>query len=618
MVLFLMASFLLPYLLSNIGNYITNGFDFTIQGLGYFKSVKYLVSTKFLMQIYFLTESCVLLCILYFYINTSGKISSTELMHITDQIQIPIAVGQGQHGTSRFLTEEEKEEIFELFISSERSTDENLGLVVGKVKKKKEPEKIYCIADDCHSIIIGATRAGKGRNCILQTIWLRGLCGGSMVICDPKGELYSYTHKYLKENGIKTITFDLREPLKGTHFNYMESINLAVKMNDIPKAIDYAWDLVSVLVGVPKGEPLWTNGESAAIAAAILVVALEAPEEYRNLTNVYYFLANMCKTDDYGTMPISAYFKTLPDTHPAKGIFAVAELAPERTRGSFFTSALATLRLFTNWNIADMTSKSEFELKDIAKEPTALFIIVPDEKTTLYPLVSLFINLLYVDLVDLANCHGGRVPVPVDFYLDEFGNLPAIPGFGGMLSVGAGRGLRFTLVLQDYQQLHKAYEKDADNIKGNCAVTIYLRTPTPKTLEELSKRTGTYTVQVSSGSSSGSIKQSNVNYSSNVNMQSRPLLYPDEIGRIERPYSLIFYAGKYPGIFYAPDLSEYRANEDFGMGDKTHNLKLIQRRSSERKERNREELKLWGIWNESIESESDESEENGKRVSFLD
>lgn len=571
------------------------------------------------IKIFIILECFVLLMIFALLTSSWTSIGSAEVKEIIPGIITPAAVGQGQHGTSRFLTQDEKERIFFKVVFSKDKIDQrdkNLGLVL-EMKKKGKKEIIICIEDDRHSIIIGATRSGKSRRAILQTIWLRSLVKKSMVISDPKGELYLYSCKYLESMGINTIAVDFRQPLKSVHYNYMRFINDAIDQNDIPKAIDYTWDLVSVMVGVPKGEPLWTNGESAVIAAAILVVSIEAPKDYRNLTNVYYFIAFMCESNEYGEMPINEYFATLPETHPARGVFAVAKISPDRTRGSFFGSALATLRLFTNWNIADMTSKSDFDVETIGKEPTAVFLIIPDEKTTLYSLVSLMVNQIYVKLVEVANLYGGRVPCEVEFELDEFGNFPEIPGFGTMLSVGAGRGLRFNIVLQDFQQLEKKYKDDYENIKGNCQNTLYLRSTSLKTQEEISKKTGTYTVQVNNNSSSVSGNRiKNISFSDSASMQSRALLMPDEIGRIESPYSLDLHSGNFPSIMHSPDLSKYKANHLLGLGDEKFNRKLCMERDRNREERERAELKLWGIWNNYVTSENIKTD--NETVSFLD
>ena len=280
---------------------------------------KLIFSSKVFIQLFCLLEISIILYLLYLF-EDHQKIGMTKMQKITDTIEIPVAVGQGQHGTARFLNKAEKEDLFKIVeyepqknISKENLG--NLGLVIGMEIQKNHQERISCIDDDMHSIIIGATRSGKSRGIILESIWMRGKTGGSMIISDPKGELYLYTNQYLEEQGYNVIPLDFRQPLKSKKYNYLGNINQSIVQGDIPKAIDQTWDLVSVLVGQPKGEPLWTNGESAVIAAAILAVAMEAPKECRNMTNVYYFLSNMCKQkDEFSEMPITKYFRTLDET----------------------------------------------------------------------------------------------------------------------------------------------------------------------------------------------------------------------------------------------------------------------------------------------------------------
>lgn len=565
-----------------------------------------------------------------------GKVGQTDTIKVTDNIEIPVAVGRGQHGTSRFMTEEEKDKIFFSIIydikkgvvNSLDVKKRNVGIVVGMERIGKR-EIVKCVSTDKNTIMIGATRSGKGRRSLIESIYFRSFSGRSMVVVDVKGELYLYLNEFLKSQGYETVAFDLREPKKSRYHNYMKEINKAVDDGDIPTAIDKAWDLVSVMVGIPKGEPLWTNGECSVIASVILLISMEAPQEYRNCTNVYYFISNMCKADNQGKMPITEYYETLDDSHPAKGLFDVAEVSPEKMRGSFFGMALTTLRLFTNWNVADITSESDFDINELGQKKMALFIIVHDEKTTYYPLITLLINQIYVSLVEFASKCGGRLPVEVDYVWDECGNSPPAPSLGTMVSAGLSRGIRFCLVLQDYEQLQKKYKDDHGNIKANCMVTIYFKSIDIKTREELSKRTGTYTIEVNSVSSSTNGKSlSGSNFSSSVNMQSRALLTQDEIGRIEKPYSLVFDEGNYPAIFNSPDLSEYHLNKALGLGDEEHNRNVIFERNNARPEHEIRPMQLWGVWND-FKARNDEAElyddfkekassTKKERVSFLD
>ena len=316
---------------------------------------------------------------------------------------------------------------------------------------------------------------------------------------------------------------------------------------------------------------------------------------YQNLTNVYYFLAEMCKTVN-GKMPMELYLKNLPDDHPAKGLLAIADVAPSRTKGSFYTAALTTLRLYTNPLIYDMTCKSDFKLSDVGKEKTAVYIILPDERTTYYPLASLLVNQIYTALVQEADSRGGRLARRANFILDEFGNFLKLPDFGAKLSVGAGRGLRFYLFLQGICQLDDKYGREiASIIKANCQAWIYLQANDMETLEEVSKKLGKYTTSTYSLGSS-TARYSAPSGSQNMSLIGRELLMPDEVRRIQRPYILLI-TQHHPAMMTAPDISQYRFNALFGMGEPEHNRLLRAERASKRAARNIvKDMQLWNIW----------------------
>lgn len=561
--------------------------------------------------------------VVYLSVSAKPNIGNVEQMKVTDDIYIPVPAGNGQHGAERFLKEREKEELFAVFEFSGKEQLETKGGIVVQMRKKGDKEIILYLPDDIHTLIIGATRSGKTRRVLLITLWLQIMSGISVVVSDVKGELYYYTSPYAEDNGYKTYAIDLRSPEKSIHYNFLQPIIDAVKDNDMAKAVDYTWDIVSVLVGQQKGDPLWYNGETATIAAVILIIVYDAPREYQNLTNVYYFLANMCTPDQYGNMPINTYLDMLPDTHPAKGVFKMAGIAPVKTRSSFFTSALGTLRLFTNPNVAEMTSRSDIDLKDIGREKSIVYMIIPDEKKTLYPLVSILVTQIYMLQVEVANEYGLRLPVETDYDLDEVGNFPTIPVLGNILSAGASRGVRANLVIQDYQQLESKYKEDFKNIKTNCQCKIYLKSDDNETLKSISESLGKYTVEVSSASTSTQVdKKTNINYSSSASLTGRALIEQSELKRIKPPYALCMMTGEYAGINVLPDLSEYRLNHIYGLGDKEHNNRIILEREAQRKRNLVGEIKLWEVWKhyqivESLEGDSNYDKAQQERISFL-
>lgn len=575
-------------------NFGTFDFDFN-----YLRCWKLLVTQKNRLVLCGLYAVCILLIYLYESSMEAPKSVQTATVQVTHNIEIPVAVGNGQYGNARFQTEDEKRETYSEYVVN--NDEKPTGGIVVEQNKVGGKEIIRYLTDPIHAIILAATRRGKTRRVFLPTIWLNILAGVNMAITDCKGEIYLFTHLFAKVMGYTERVFDLRDPDMGQQYNYMQQVVKYLEDGDISEATEKTWDLVSVLVGEAKGEKIWNDGECSTIAAAIMIVAQDAPENCKNLTNVYYFLAYMCEPDpETGEMPINTYIERLPDNHPAKAAFQVAKIAPYRTRSSFFTSALATLRLFTDWKIADMTSQSDYDLSTLDDQKTITYIIVPDEKETRYSLAALYINQLYVAAMDIAAKKGGSLDRRMEFILDEFGNFPPIPGMGSMMSAGAGRNVFFRLVLQDYQQLKKNYPEDYGNIRGNADLTIYLGSTDHDTLQEISKDCDTYTVEVGNvgTSANDSRKRDGVNYSAGSSMTSRYLLYPSDVGKIEAPDALVLYGSKHPAIMYLPDLSEYQANDDFGLGDQEYNKQLMIQRSQERLRRKVVAPALWGVWKE--------------------
>lgn len=489
------------------------------------------------------------------------------------------------------------------------------GLVIGMKRLRGGKEMFYFIGDDTHLIGIGATRSGKSRTLVIQSICFLALAGESMIISDLKGELNQYTGTFLKRLGYNVIILDFKNPLKSDRYNLLQPIIDAIDEDNIPKATECVWDLVGILVGDAKGEKIWNNGEASTIACAIMSVVYDNREgegrKHQTLTNVYYFIAEMCKPIGKN-IPIVEYVKVLPDNHPAKPLVAISEIAPERTRGSFYTAALTTLKLFTSSYINSMTMASDYNPKDLGRKKTALFMVLPDERTTYYSIASLLVLQHYIQLVNESDSRGGRLKNRVNFILDEFGNFAAIPSFDTLLTVGGGRGMRFNLFLQGFAQMESKYdEKVAKTIKGNCQVWDYLQTNSPETLKEISEKLGNYTVSTYSLSSQSS-KYQTPSSSASVNLTGRALLMTNEIAQIDRPYSLIT-SKENPAIMYSPDLSKWNFNTMLGLGNKKHNEKVRDYREKQRIERmtkkEAEKIELWSecwrYWQKVCESLQD-------------
>lgn len=532
------------------------------------------------------------------YLMVEDQPYKADMFEVTPEIRTPVPVGQGQHGSAKWLKEKEYRKYFDLcVINAETKEVKEGGLVIGKKDLKNGKEQLYYIGNDTHTISLGSTRSGKTRHEVLETIGFCGLAGESMLITDIKGELYDYTALFLQDLGYEVHVVDYDEQELSDDNNPLQPVIDNIDASDIPGAIDAAWDIVSQMVGEPKGERIWTDGECSAIAGAIIAVCYDNRngefQKYRNLTNVYHFLVEMC-TPIGDLIPLNFYRATLPENHPARAIFAVANIAPSRTRSSFYTAALMTLRLFTNPNLYQLTKSSSFRLEDMGKRKMALFIILPEDRSTYNSIATLLISQTYSQLSRLAKQNGGRLPNRVEMIWDEAGNFAKIPDFTQMLTVAGGKGIRFHLFLQDYAQLDTQYDKDAaKTIRNNCETKVYLRSADEETREIISKDLGDYTTK---GYSLNYNRQRANESSSNSNLVGRRLLTAEEVGRIKRPYSLVMRTSFYPAIMYAPDLSQWSFNERFGMGDEEHNRKLRMQRHSERKKHEISGIELWGIW----------------------
>lgn len=455
--------------------------------------------------------------------------------------------------------------------------------------------KYYHISTDTHTVIVGATRSGKSRRIGLPSIALMSSFDENLVITDPKGELFLYTGDFLEKQGYEVIALDFIEFAKSNRYNFLKPIIDAVNDNDIPLAVNRTRDIVSMLMSSSaKGrvsEPIWENGERAVLTCGILAVVYEnkASPKYQNLTNVYHFLGTMCK-DDRGKIPLVDYLEGLDIRHPARASIAISDVAPGKTRASFYASALSRLELFTDINMYNMSSETDYDIYDYDKK-RAIFLIFPDYKTTYHRICALFIYQHYQLLAEHSSKNGNRLNRRTHFLLDEIGNFPEIPKLDTIITVSGGRGILLHLMLQDFNQLDQTYgDKVGKIIRSNCETWIYLRTDNIDTLKELSEKLGKYTIK--SNNISYSTHSSNV--SSSSNFAGRSLLEPNEVSKIASPYILVTSRND-PAIMYAPDLSQLAFNKIFGLGDERFNQQLQIERNNARKTRETRQIDFWNV-----------------------
>ena len=487
----------------------------------------------------------------------------------------PPVAGKGEHGTARWRTAAELPHSFALW-SAERPRESNpSGIYVGR---GPTPTSAWVLSSDQHALIVGSPGSRKTRGVVLESIGLIGSVGReSLLVSDPKGEIYAHTADWLREQGYEVRRFDLREPSRSARSNPVHAVTEALIAGRRDRASAIAWDIAHLLVGShdrSADNPYFDDSAEALVAALILAVAQGGPppgspildgeppwawptREERHMASVYATLisgeAGGSRLDD-----LMAQFG--PD-HPASKSYGPVKLSVDRTRSSILSTAATALRLFADDETGWLTAAQDHDLADLGRRPTAVFLVIPDERATRYPLATLYIQQTLQALASLADESGGRLPVGVNFLLDEFGNLPQIRDFDKTVTVARGRGIRLALVLQDLAQLRRHYGDAANTIKGSMSTWIYLRTAEIDTAREVSDKLGQYTVaaenisvpRVTWWSTTATVGTSQTTHS----LTARSLLTPEEVLRWPLGQSLILQAGQLPARLSLPDLSAW-------------------------------------------------------------
>ncbi|WP_261378549.1 VirD4-like conjugal transfer protein, CD1115 family [Paenibacillus agilis] len=532
-----------------------------------FKAFETLFEEHLLLRTYAILQIPIIIFLVIIIIGKNYMPSATPLTGIGG----PPAAGNGQYGSARFQNRKETNKTSKTWPLG--SIVIAGGIVFGAILKRRK-SSAWIDVNDTNTCIIGTTRSGKTRRLVYPTIWMLAHAGESMLLTDPKGELYDRSSTYLMEMGYKVKVIDFRKPGWGNYWNPMQPVLDALKDGDIATATQHAWSIANMFVyqkpGDKGGESIWKDGAESVIAALIMVVAMEAPNDtQKHMYSVYRTLGELGKARkvrignqivDY--VALNDYMENLRFDHPARDAYNTATLAPERTRGSFFSNVASLLRLFSDPSIRYLTSKQDHKLDELGKEKSAVFLIIPDEDKTRHPLAALYVDQSYKALVECANVNGGRLPVRVNKLLDEFGNMPPLKDFDTKLTVSLGRGVRWNIILQDFSQLDSAYGKEvANTIRGNCQNLIYLLTTDPATAKAISERCGKYTVSTQSSSYNVG-KGSSVSRGGSFGLTSRDLLTADEILRWPEGFSLVIRARQYPAYLPLPDLSQWPADKD--------------------------------------------------------
>ena len=350
----------------------------------------------------------------------------------------------------------------------------------------------YVNGDDSHGLIMGSTGSKKSRLLAMPMMEMFARAGESVVVTDPKGELYNRTSGLYAREGYKIKVINLRDPLRSNGWNPLSVAEDFLKKGDMDNAIGSINDLSACFF--PKtpdnrsADPFWDN-TSRALFSGLCGIVIERPDLYSEISmrTVLHLSEKIT-----GNEEDLEYFYNYLDTHYSDDSVSVVSLK-SALRGSDNTTANVSVSfragvqfLYSRQSVLNMLSVRDVSFTDLGTQKTVLYIIMPDEKTTMHSLVSLCIKQCYEVLIDKAQSNGSlSLPVRVNFLLDEFSNLPTIPDMSSMISAARSRNIRFYLVIQSLNQLKSKYEEDADTIRGNCNDWVFLTSREVELLKEL-------------------------------------------------------------------------------------------------------------------------------------
>ena len=345
-----------------------------------------------------------------------------------------------------------------------------------------------------HNLIIGSTGSGKTECVVKPLVNLLSKKGESMVITDPKGEIYQYCGEYLKKQGYNIVILNFRDPEKGNSWNPLALPYMYYKQGNQDKATELLEDVsLNILYDKSEGgdSAFWQKSAADYFSGLTMGLFMDAKEKEVNLNSINFM--STVGEERRGTKTyIQEYFNLKGEASPAY-IFASNTInAPNETKGGILSTFRQKIRLFsTKENLSEMLSYSDFDMRDIGNKKTAVFMIIHDEKKTYHGLMTIFIKQCYETLIDCAQANGGKLAYRTNFILDEFANMPPLKDVDSMVTAARSRAIRFSFIIQNFAQLNDVYgEEVAQVIKGNCGNLIYLISTELKALEEISKMCG--------------------------------------------------------------------------------------------------------------------------------
>lgn len=409
-----------------------------------------------------------------------------------------------------------------------------------------------------NTLVIGGSGAGKtrffGKPNLMQ-------CNTSFVVLDPKGEQLRDVGNLLEKEGYVIKVVDL------INMNRSHCYNPFRYIKDDKDVLKLITNLIRNTT--PKGSqtnnPFWEKSETALLEALCLYLLHEAPEEEQNFTMVMEMIAaaEVKEDDEEYQSPLDELFERLEIRNPnslALKQYKIYKQAAGKTAKSILISVGVRLSAFNLESIASLTATDELELDLVGERKTAIFAVIPDNDSTFNFLIGMLYTQLFQMLYYQADIvHGGALPVPVHFLMDEFANVALPDEFDKLLSTMRSRLIFVSIIIQNLAQIKGLYKDSWESIVGNCDTLYYLGGNEQSTHKFMSEYLGKETLDTNTyGKSSGR----SGNYSTNYQQAGRELLTPDEVRLLDNDYGLLFIRGERPVFDKKYDILKHpRINE---------------------------------------------------------
>lgn len=472
--------------------------------------------------------------------------------------------GNGQHGTARWATNREIKKTYrhipfapEEWRKNPDSRPKEQGIVVGCQSKKKTTTALVDTGD-VHCMMIGAAGVGKTAYWLYPNIEYACASGMSFLSTDTKGDIMrNYGSIASKYYGYNISVIDLRNPMRSHGNNLLHLVNkymdLYAGTNEVQykaKAEKYAKIIAKTIIlsGMEAGSfgqnSYFYDAAEGLITASILLVSEFCKPEERHIVSVFKIIQELLAPGrNRNKNQFQQLMELLPPDHKAKWFAGAALNTAEQSMASVMSTALSRLNAFLDSELETiLCNDTEIDAERFCKEKSAIFIIMPEEDSSKYFMVSLLIQQLYREILAVADEHGGKLENRVVFYCDEFGTLPRIESAEMMFSASRSRRVSIVPIIQSFAQLQKNYGKEgAEIIIDNTQLTVFGGfAPNSESAQILSKAMGSRTALT------GSVTQSKGEGSRSLQMIERPLMTPDELKALPKGTFIVTKTGFYP------------------------------------------------------------------------